>query len=360
MKILHVIESDGGTVEFLYLLAKYSPETHHTVFAGKRAWDALSNIERLKPNEFPRNISMVHWEYAQREISASQDTKAFFHLRKWLRSQRPYDVLHLHSSKAGFLGRLAAWTLGEKRVVYTTQAISFIRGDISSFKRALFVLLEKGGHRLGGTVVCCSQSESEALAQRGIPSVTIPNGTEAPAQPAHSSRDHGPLRVISVGRATIQKNPALFTAIADRFQNNPKIEFIWVGDGELKEALRRDNIRMTGWLSREEVREELKQADIYLSTASWEGMPFAVLEAMAYGKPLVLTDCIGNKDLVYEQSNGFLFQETAQAAEQINQLAGSEEKRSQMGANSMKLFQENHEFRLIAARFLVLYEAHQR
>jgi len=357
MRILHVIESDGGTVEFIFLLAKYSPEAEHVVFAGKRAWEALKKIQQLKPQEFPTNIKMVFWVGAYRELNPFKDLSAFLSLSKWLKGQSNYDALHLHSSKAGFVGRLAAWMLGEKKVVYTTQAVSFIRKDISQFKKSLFILLEKWGHKLGGTVVCCSDSEKRALTEKGIQAITIPNGTEMPSRLIPPKLPIDPIQVISVGRATIQKNPVLFRQIADHFKGNPSIEFVWVGDGEMKEVLFSENIRITGWLSREKVREELANAHIYVSTASWEGMPFAVLEAMAYGKPLILSDCIGNIDLVDHESNGYIFHKDEEAVQRLSHLISNKTELVQQGERSKLIFEEKFRFDHIAKEFLTLYSS---
>lgn len=354
MRILHIIESDGGTVEFIFLLAKCSADTEHIVFAGKRAWIALKKIEELNPTNFPLNLMLIYWEGAEREISLTKDINALLFLLKWLKSQKNYDVIHLHSSKAGFLGRVATKIARKKNVVYTTQAVSFIRTDISKIKRKLFILLEQIGSRLGGTVVCCSDSERLAMLEKGIKAITIPNGTQFTPLPTVSPAGDT-VKVMSIGRATIQKNPAMFRKIADGFISNRQVEFIWVGDGELKEELVADNIKITGWLSREKVRETLLEADIYVSTASWEGMPFAVLEAMAFAKPLVLSYCIGNVDLVKNQANGFIFKTTEEAIRYLNVLIDNKAKRLEMGQASRYLFENKYDFELVTKEFLRLY-----
>ena len=85
--------------------------------------------------------------------------------------------------------------------------------------------------------------------------------------------------------------------------NNSNLQFIWCGDGELRAELTSPNIKCTGWMERKELEIYLANADIYLSTSLWEGMPLSVLEAMSIGLPVVLSDCVGNRDLV--ENNGF-------------------------------------------------------
>ena len=71
-------------------------------------------------------------------------------------------------------------------------------------------------------------------------------------------------------------------------------------------------------MPRADVINELAQADLYLSTALWEGMPVSIIEACAAGVPVIARNCDGNKDIISHGSNGYLFNTTAQAIEQIS------------------------------------------
>lgn len=78
--------------------------------------------------------------------------------------------------------------------------------------------------------------------------------------------------------------------------------------GEDRHFLTSFNIETTGWFTEQQVQERIQQADLYLSTSLWEGMPLAVLKAMALGKALLLSDCVGNIECIKE--NGKIFHET--------------------------------------------------
>ena len=97
------------------------------------------------------------------------------------------------------------------------------------------------------------------------------------------------------------------------------------------------NVTITGWLSRDEVTDELAKSDVYLSTALWEGLPFAVLEAMNLKKPLILSHCTGNVDLVSNDYNGFVFHSKNEAIQRILFFKENLDKIDSFGRNSHKI-----------------------
>lgn len=303
MKVIHIVESFGGGVyDFIKDLTDEVQEYETTIFYGDRG-----NLKIGFENDFRENIKFIKWKNAQREISLLKDIKALFEVIKVLKKEK-YDVIHLHSSKAGFLGRVAAKLMGQsKNVIYTTHGISFLRQDISNSKLKLFILLEKIGEICGGQTIACSKSEAEFIKSKGIACEYINNGIKIDESFVKQPKQDEVIRIINVGRITEQKNPKLFNEIAKEFIYNPKIKFIWVGDGEDRKLLSSENIEITGWLSQKQVKERLKEADIYLSTSKWEGLSLAVLQAMNYELPLVLSNCVGNIDLVEEEINGFSY-----------------------------------------------------
>ena len=207
-------------------------------------------------------------------------------------------------------------------------------------------------------VICSSESEKEALNVIGIKAISIPNGTEKILK-FDKFQNNGSITVITSGRITAQKNPLLFQNIAKHYAANPIVKFKWAGDGELRSMLDSDNIEITGWLSREEVRRQVSNGDIYISTALWEGMPYSVLEAMALSKPLILNNCIGNVDLV-DSNNGFIFNNLEEAISCLNTLLENEEKRFQMGISSYSSFLNTYEIKKIVQQFLSIYYSLKR
>lgn len=350
-KILHVIESfAAGSMYSVSLLVSALEEYHHIVVWGKRE-HTPSDFERY----FPDGTEFISWRFVRKNISPFFDVLATVELMKILRSIRP-SVVHLHSSKAGFLGRIAARLLGmQDIVVYTARGASFLRKDISEATRLLFVLAEKLGYRMGGCVVGCSLSETEEFLKLGIDAKCIYNSVpESKLNP--SFRDKLPYRIGTVGRITAAKNPDLFARIAERFTEDKDIEFVWVGDGELRNRLVcRKKITVTGWIDFDEVEEYIASFDVYLSTSLWEGLSLSVLQAMQLGRPLVLSRCVGNIDLIIEGYNGYIYDSVDEAEQYIRKLIEQDSLRYNLGEGSRKLFKERFSVDKMADTYNSLY-----
>ena len=214
--------------------------------------------------------------------------------------------------------------------------------------------MEKFASLFGGKIVACSKSEKEAIEEQGIKNVTFINNGIKPLQVEKKINTSNKITIISVGRLFIQKNPKLFNDIALEFINNPNIQFIWCGDGELKLELTSPNIKCTGWIKRKELENYLANADIYLSTSLWEGLPLSVLEAMSIGLPVVLSDCVGNRDLV--ENNGFLYKNKKEAINSINRLIENKILINKKGYNSKILIGNNFNIKNMAILYLNIYK----
>ena len=112
---------------------------------------------------------------------------------------------------------------------------------------------------------------------------------------------------------------------------------------------------MTGWLTKKELYRQLSQIDIYLSTALWEGMPLAVLESMAIGKPLLLSDCVGNVDLVTNDENGYIFKTESDAHSKLLDLLNDQSKREKFGLKSEEKYAKNYHMGIISSLYHNLY-----
>ena len=353
MKILHVIECfSGGVYDFVKDFINETPNYNHTILYGKR--DGLKDNFQ---NDLKGNIKFILWKNAKREISIKNDFLALKELLNLLKKEN-FDIIHLHSSKAGFLGRVAARICNQQnKVIYTTHGISFLRKDTSNKKLQLYIFLEKIGDLCGGKTIACSKSEAEFIQSKGIKCSYINNGIKLITKELKElKKENEKLKIVIIGRITIQKNPELFNKIAESFVQNKNIKFIWIGDGELKEQLKSKNIEVTGWLSQEEVQQQLREADIYLATSSWEGLSLAVLQAMENSLPLILSKCIGNIDLVRENYNGFSFKNKEQAMEKIEFLTKDKEKIKKLGENSYLLLKKEFGIQRMIKKYKNIYK----
>ncbi|MBQ3802881.1 MAG: glycosyltransferase [Oscillospiraceae bacterium] len=302
-KILFVVEAMGGGV-FTYIvdLANELVKTYDMTIAYATRPQTPSNYRSY----FDERIQLIKVKHFTRAVNPAKDIKALLEIRKIAKDVNP-DIIHLHSSKAGALGRIAfaGWKIP---LYYTPHGYSFLMEDYNPVKRNLFgkteALLAKGKC----TTISCSYGEHlETLkltpnadwVNNGINTDTLDkilSGTPA--------MEH-PFTVFTVGRICPQKNPKLFNQIA---LNLPELKFLWIGDGELREELTAENIEITGWLERRDAIARCVNADVFLLTSLWEGMPISLLEAMYMQKLCVVNDVIGSRDVIQNEKNGFVCQ----------------------------------------------------
>ncbi len=265
-------------------------------------------LENFK-DYFPNNVKLIEVKNFTRNINVTKDLKALLEIRKIVKNEKP-DIVHLHSSKAGILGRVA---IHEKNIkmFYNPHGFSFLKKDDSKIKRFIYKSIEKVAAILNRkcTIIGCSKGEYEEARKLNKNSININNGItinkidEELENEQKSKIDYNNLRVCTVGRIGFQKNPELFNEIAENF---PEIQFIWIGDGELKNELTSPNIKITGWKERKEVLNELNKNDIFLLPSLWEGLPISLLEAMYMQKICIVSSCIGNRDVIENGKNGFI------------------------------------------------------
>ena len=328
MKILHVIESAAtGTLSIANMAANEQIKSNDVSVIFSRRLDTPKNIESL----FDPAVNLI-----EENLQASNFPFSVFALRKHLKQLKP-DVVHCHSSFAGFVGRLAALGLKTK-VFYSPHCISFMRQDISPIKKGIFKVFELIASIKKSTYVACSQSEYNAI-KAALPFtkvVLLENAVDLSdfKAPLNKQTQSATLKVVTVGGIRPQKGPAEFAKLANAFKSE-NIEFIWIGDGEQehKQCLIDVGLHVKGWMPREDVINELYQADLYLSTALWEGMPVSIIEACAAGLPVIARNCDGNKDIISHDVNGYLFDTTAEAIEQLSSYLVSPQKLNDLANN---------------------------
>ena len=175
------------------------------------------------------------------------------------------DAIHLHSSKAGFLGRVAAKGYG-CTILYSPHGFSFLRTDVGPLFRWTFLKLEQGIHRyVPAKIIAVSPGEAQEAKKITQDVVTINNFIDTRQIPLVSRSKE--KVVITTGRISAQKNPSLFNSIAEALSTT---KFIWVGDGPLREELVAKNVEVAGYVSRKEVFELLSKASVYVQTSLWE------------------------------------------------------------------------------------------
>lgn len=305
-KVLYIVESFGsGVFSFLVdLVNGIDNDFKITIAYGVRE-ETLDNFREY----FSNKIKFIKVENFTRSINPQKDIKALKEIKKIIKDEKP-DIVHLHSSKAGVLGRLAV--SGSKiRMFYNPHGFSFLKKDDSFVKRKIYWLIEKTMAIVNRKciVVGCSNGEYLEAKKLNKNAICINNGIDInklykeTKDLAPSKIDYKNIKICTVGRIGYQKNPEMFNKIAEKF---PDIKFTWIGDGDLKDKLTNSNVNVTGWKERKEVLQILNENDIFILTSLWEGLPLSLLEAMYMKKLCIVNNCIGNRDVIVNNENGFI------------------------------------------------------
>lgn len=304
-KILFVVEAMGGGV-FTYIvdLANELVKSYDMYIAYA--------VRPQTPKDyriyFDENIHLIEVKNFTRSINPLKDLKAIPEVKKIAEYVKP-DIIHLHSSKAGVIGRIA-FNGRNIPLFYTPHGYSFLMKNYKPLKRWMFKIIESVMAKRNCVTLSCSQGEHKETLKLTKRAKYVNNGINTEELDKMLKKvekvDH-PFTVFTLGRICYQKNPTLFNAVAAQM---PNVHFLWIGDGELKGDLGAFNIEITGWVKRTEAMKRSYNADVFLLTSLWEGLPISLLEAMYMKKLCVVNDVIGNHDVIHNGENGFVCKNT--------------------------------------------------
>jgi glycosyltransferase involved in cell wall biosynthesis len=261
-----------------------------------------------------------------REISPVSDLKTLFELWQIIRHERP-DIVHTHTAKAGFVGRIAARLAGVPVILHFFNGHVF-SGYFSPAKTRAFILLEQFCALLSTRIITVSEGQKRELSAvyhitRADHIDVIETGFQLDSLAA-IQRHEGDFRaqfdippavplIGIVGRLVPIKNHDLFLSAAQIVhQQNPDAYFVLVGDGERRAELEaaaeklglKDRLRITGWIA--DMRPVYSALDVLVLSSLNEGLPVCLIEAMAARVPVVATAVGGIPDLVAQGELGML------------------------------------------------------
>ena len=355
LRILQVSEAfTGGVFASVTGLSNGLAERGHDVHVAfaRRAETPADVAAHVHASVKLHELSLV------RAIDPVADWKGLLVLRRLIRDLAP-DIVHLHSSKAGVLGRIATRLSGRRpRLFYSPRGLSFLQEDHSPRARRLYTRIEWAMARLPGTIVACSESEMQLARLHIRPRrlALVENAVDVDAVPLRRDRGDGRLRVGGVGRITAARNPRLFVLLADDAAT-ANVDFIWIGDGDPDDRalLEQHGVRVTGWLSRTAALAEMSRLDLYLHPSLWEGMPIALIEAQVCGLPAIVTDVVGNRDVIRHGETGFIGRDRAELAAHLSRLLGDAELRRSLGARARTLALARFNVRRMVLEYEQLY-----
>lgn len=270
-------------------------------------------------------MKMFAVDEMQQSINVVRDCIALQKIINIIKSIQP-DIVHCHSAKAGVIGRIAANFCGINKVFYTPHAYAFQNPKLSFFKRKFYIIVEKIMTKYF-TYKTINVSESErdialnTLDDCKSKFIVINNGVDKDNFAIDLDNLCKKYKILSsdyvvgnISRLEEQKNPLEFFEIAKRMiYKNENIKFLWIGNGSLNKLINKfinDNYMSDKCIVlpyNEETKHLIKRFDIFLCTSLYEGYPYVLLDACVNEIPIVCSDIEGNKDIVVNNINGFLY-----------------------------------------------------
>ena len=299
-KILYIVEAMGGGI-FSYIV-DLSNEliNYYDIYI---AYAVRKQTPQNYMDYFDKRINLIKVENFCRSINPIKDIKAMLELKQIEKKIKP-DIIHLHSSKAGAIGRIAF--NGKIPMFYTPHGYSFLMENCNAIKRILFKSIEYICAKRKCVTISCSAGEHLETLKLTKKAVYVNNGiniNELQKNIDKTEKINHPFTVFTLGRICYQKDPTLFNEIAKQLSD---IRFIWIGDGELRNELNSSNIEVTGWVDRMKAIKYAVNADVFILPSRWEGLPISLLEAMYMKKICVVSNVIGNRDVIINNYNGFI------------------------------------------------------
>lgn len=265
-----------------------------------------------------RNVHLVYLPLLQRSLNPFRDFNAILKLRKIIKLISP-DILHLHSSKAGAIGRLAAVGLPCK-VIFTVHGWAFTDG-VSKYKSIIYVIIEQILSHITDKIICVSKFDYNIASKKHVfwksNGTVIYNGVPeiigAPIDRVQSDTDF--INFIMIARfSKVQKRQDLLVEAAKLLSDvgvtHYHITFIGNGDrlSEVNKLVNKYNLenRITFLGFKKNPIKYFDSRSVATLISDYEGLPISLIEGMCAGRPILASDVGGVNELVKDNYNGLL------------------------------------------------------
>lgn len=338
MEIITLSELGGAQSVVANLANKLSQEDELIVVAGKqdgKLWDILStDIKKITLKHLVRRISPLH------------DFLAYLSLVRLYFVYKP-DVIHLHSSKAGLLGRLA---FPSHKTIYTVHGFDSIR---VAYRKLLPV--EKIMQYFCHSIVAVSKYDYHHLKEEGIKKNIriIYNGIPEPSKTEEIMLQlprKFAKTIICIARIAKPKRLDIFLETAKLL---PQYAFVWIGNQQ-DFPIQSDNVFFLGNIPH--ASTYCQAADLFMLPSDFEGLPMVIIEAMSYSKPIVASQVGGIQEIVKNGYNGYVVANTPQAfAEKITSVLSDSSLANSFGNNSHQIYEKELTATEMAKKYKNIY-----
>ncbi len=367
-KILYVVTKSeiGGAQKYVLDLAKAAKTKGYDATVASEAnshfWEALHEA----------GIDFREIKSARREINFLQDMKLFWELFRIIWKEKP-DVLHLNSSKVGAVGAVVGKLARVPRIVFTAHGWVF-NEQRPRWQLLVLTLITKIAARLQDVIVCVSEYDRRRALELGIASaeklVTVHKGLEPRAMKL-LTRKEARMRLgldekdLVVGTiANFYKNKSLDTLVfAAISAHKPNVKFVIIGEGpergKIEELIAKYKLGpqfvLAGAIRNAPLY--LKAFDFFVLPSKKEGLPYALLEAMAAKLPCVVSDAGGMPEVVRNGANGIVIPHLTPGKlwEAVAGLAHNRKRARELGARAEKTIEAQFSLEEMTGRTLEIY-----
>jgi len=360
IKVAHIITRfilGGAQENTLHTVKglKDKPEYEVCLISGPPRGPEGSLIEEAEE----KGIKPIIMDSLRRDLYPWLDLKSLFVLYNLIKKGK-YSIVHTHSSKAGILGRIAAWLARSPIIIHTIHGLPFheYQGRILNF---IYVNLERLVAPITDKIITVCDRMAEKAYKARVASrdkfITVYSGMELDdfirARKNESLRRKLGIKddELVIGKIArlfpLKGHPFLLEAAAKIVKEYPKVKFLLVGEGILRESLEkravalgvRDKIVFAGLVPREQIPEYISLMDIVVHTSLREGLARVIPQAFAEKKPVVSFQVDGADEFVRNKQTGFLVQpyDIDGLTEAIISLLKDRNLRERMGAEGKEL-----------------------
>lgn len=314
----------------------------------------------------------------RRSIHPLRDWSSYRTIRTTLRELKP-DIVHTHSSKAGIIGRRAAWSVGVP-AVHTIHGASFHTGQ-STLAYNAYRWLERRAAPWTSAFISVCDAMTEHYVRAGIAPrerfTTIYSGMDVepflhPPRPREEVRRELDLQPHQVAIAKVARlfhlkgHEFLIRAAKIICDRHPEAVFVLIGDGLLRENIEReiaalgiaDRFRFTGLVPPSRIPELIHAADIVAHTSVWEGLARVLPQALISGRPVVSYDIDGAREVCLPGETGFLLppESVEELADALGQLIASPALRERFGQTGRARFTDQFRHEFMTRQIRAVYE----
>ena len=343
MRIIARMNVGGPAVQVSGLMRGFnSRDFDHCLYTGFCAADEADYLDTVATD-----VKATRIEGFGRRVSVGGDIKAFISLVIAIRDFKPH-IIHTHTAKAGFLGRIASIVSFQPSIRVHTFHGHLLNGYFGALKRRLVIIAEKVLAAFTDELLAVGDKVRQDLLAVGIGNTKkfslMPPGLEIGLLPNKKESQESfdlsitRLQCAFIGRVTQIKRPDRFLDVVSEIKRRGvEVEFYMAGDGELLEICRERIVRehlpvkVLGWQS--DIEKVLAAADIVVLTSDNEGTPLSLIQAGMSGLPVVTTRAGSVPEVVLDGTTGIITSlDVQEIADALEKLANRSDLRGQLGA----------------------------